>query len=60
MGWGINIGAALGGALDVYEEKKERDDKLLDKAWDEYTQDRRTAKQKRDAKLEQHNKVYIS
>ena len=50
---GFNFGAALGGALDVYEEKKARDDALLDKAWDEYTQDRRTAKQKRDAKLEE-------
>ena len=49
---GFNIGAALGGALDVYEEKKARDDALLDKAWDEYTQDRRTARQKRESERE--------
>jgi hypothetical protein len=50
---GFNIGAALGGVLDKFDEKQERDDALLDKAWDEYTQDRRTAKNKRDAKLEE-------
>jgi len=49
---GFNFGAALGGALDVYEEKKERDDKLLDKAWDEYTVDRRSARQKRESQKE--------
>lgn len=49
----FNIGAALGGVLDKFDEKQERDDALLDKAWDEYTQDRRTAKNKRDAKLEE-------
>ena len=40
----FNIGAALGGALDVYEEKKARDDALLAKAWDEYTVDKQQSR----------------